>query len=101
MRNSLLLLLGLILIYSCNQSSDGYTINGSLRGGLEDGTQVFLKKIGDNNQPIEVDTTTVIEGDFEFTGASEKPELHYIFVDKAQGYTAIILENGDIDFNAS
>lgn len=101
MRNSLLLLLGLILIFSCNPSSDGYTINGSLRGDLEDGTQVFLKKIGDNNQPIEVDTTTVTEGNFEFTGASEKPELHYIFVDKAQGYTAIILENGGIDFNAS
>jgi len=27
-------------------------------------------------------------------------ELHYIFVDKLNGYTAIILENGSIDYNA-
>lgn len=86
---------------SCNQSKDGYTINGSLRGDLEDGTQVFLKTIGEGNQPIEVDTTTISQGKFEFSGVAEKPELYYIFVDKAQGYTAVILENGDIDFEAS
>ena len=94
-------LFGLILIQSCNQSSDGFIIKGSLRGDLEDGTQVFLKTIGEGNQPMEVDTTTIKEGKFEFTGVSEKPELYYIFVDKAQGYTAVILENGEIEFEAS
>ncbi len=101
MRNLLLFLFGLILIQSCNQSSDGFTIKGSLRGDLENGTQVFLKTIGEGNQPMEVDTTTIKEGKFEFTGTSEKPELYYIFVDKAKGYTAVILENGEIEFEAS
>ena len=101
MRNLLLFLFGLILIQSCNQSSDGFIIKGSLRGDLEDGTQVFLKTIGEGNQPMEVDTTTIKEGKFEFTGVSEKPELYYIFVDKAKGYTAVILENGEIEFEAS
>ncbi|PIB25790.1 TlpA disulfide reductase family protein [Maribacter sp. 4G9] len=101
MRNSVLILLVAIVLFSCTQSKDGYTINGSLRGDLEDGTQVFLKTIGEGNQPIEVDTTTVTRGKFEFTGVSDKPELHYIFVDKAKGYTAVILENGEIDFEAS
>ncbi|ASV32046.1 TlpA disulfide reductase family protein [Maribacter cobaltidurans] len=101
MRNLLLLLFGLILTQSCNQSPEGFTINGSLRGDLEDGTQVFLKTIGEGNQPIEVDTTTIKEGKFEFTGTSEKPELYYIFVDNTKGYTAVILENGEIEFEAS
>lgn len=101
MRNSLLLLFAIITLIGCNSSSDSFTINGSLRGELEDGTQVFLKKIGEGNQPVEVDTTTINEGKFTFNGVSEKPELHYIFVDKAQGYTAVILENGNIDFEAS
>lgn len=96
-----MILLVAIVLFSCTQSKDGYTINGSLRGDLEDGTQVFLKTIGEGNQPMEVDTTTVTQGKFEFTGVSDKPELHYIFVDKAKGYTAVILENGEIDFEAS
>lgn len=101
MRNILLLLFASITIISCNSSSDSFTLNGSLRGDLEDGTQVFLKKIGENNQPVEVDTTKINQGKFTFKGVSNTPELHYIFVDKAQGYTAVILENGTIDFEAS
>ncbi|TLF45001.1 TlpA disulfide reductase family protein [Maribacter aurantiacus] len=101
MRSLLLFSLCAMAMSSCNQAKDGYTINGSLRGDLEDGTQVFLKTIGEGNQPIEVDTTTISQGKFEFSGVAEKPELYYIFVDKAQGYTAVILENGDIDFEAS
>jgi len=84
----------------CNQSPDGYTINGELRGDVEEGTQVFLKKTGENGQPVELDTTTLVNGKFQFTGSSDLPDLHYIFVDKLLGYTAIILENGTINFNA-
>lgn len=101
MRNSLLLLFAMMTLIGCNSSSDSFTINGTLRGDFEDGTQVFLKKIGEGNQPVEVDTTTITEGKFEFKGVSNAPELHYIFVDNSQGYTALILENGDIDFEAS
>ncbi len=100
MRNSLLLLLVLITAFSCKQNADGYTINGELRGDLEEGTQVFLKTIGDNGQPVEVDTTLLASGKFQFTGTSAIPELHYIFVNDLPGYTAVILENGTINFNA-
>lgn len=100
MRKSLLLLGIALLTFSCNQEPDGFTINGDLRGDYEDGTSVFLKKIGDDNQPIEVDTVKLSEGKFEFKGISNAPELHYIFVDKTPGYTAVILENGEIEFSA-
>ena len=87
-------------MFSCNQEPDGFTLNGTLRGELAEGTNVFLKKIGDDNQPIEVDTAKISEGQFQFKGVSNAPELHYIFVDKTPGYTAVILENGSIDFSA-
>ncbi len=60
----------------------------------------FLKRTGDNNQLIEVDTAKLTEGQFQFKGISNAPELHYIFVDQTPGYTAVILENGEIEFNA-
>ncbi|MGB3150588.1 MAG: DUF4369 domain-containing protein, partial [Maribacter sp.] len=100
MKNSLLLIGIAILMFSCNQEPDGFTINGTMRGEFDEGTSVFLKKISDENQPIEVDTAVLKEGTFQFKGIANAPELHYIFVDKIPGYTAVILENGKIDFSA-
>ena len=87
-------------MFSCNTNPEGFTLNGKLRGEIPDGTKVFLKKIGENNQPIEVDTAITTNGDFKFTGKADIPELHYLFVEQLPGYTAVILENGDIQFNA-
>lgn len=87
-------------MFSCSTTPEGFTLNGNLRGEVPDGTQVFLKKIGDNNQPMEVDTAITTNGDFTFTGKSDIPELHYLFVEQLPGYTAVILENGEIQFSA-
>jgi len=100
MRNFLFAATTLLLLASCSSEPDSYTVKGTLRGDLKENTQVFLKKIDDNNQPVEIDTTTLVGGTFEFTGVSNIPELHYIFVDNTPGYTAVILENGVINFNA-
>ncbi|MFS4468232.1 redoxin domain-containing protein [Maribacter sp. 2210JD10-5] len=100
MRNLVSSLMVVLLLAGCNSNPEGFTIEGNLRGELEEGTMVFLKKIGDNNQPIEVDTASLTGGKFTFTGTAPSPELHYIFLDKSQGYTAVILENGTIEFNA-
>ncbi|TVZ14388.1 TlpA disulfide reductase family protein [Maribacter sp. MAR_2009_72] len=100
MKNNIVILLAIGLLFSCNSNPEGFTLNGNLRGELKDGTSVFLKKIGDNNQPVEVDTATTTNGEFTFTGVANTPELHYIFVEQVPGYTAVILENGTIEFNA-
>lgn len=100
MKNSIVILLTGILMFSCNSKPEGFTLNGTLRGELKDGTNVFLKRVGKNNQPIDVDTAKTTNGEFTFTGTSDIPELHYIFIEKLSGYTAIILENGKIQLNA-
>ncbi len=89
----------LISLAACNTTPEAYTINGTLRGEIENGTQVFLKAIGENNQPVAIDTTTIENGKFLFTGSHDSPEMHYIFVDKLKGYTAVILENGTINYD--
>ncbi|QCW99993.1 redoxin domain-containing protein [Aggregatimonas sangjinii] len=96
-------ILGLITTFaliSCNQKPEGYEINGTLTGDVEEGTAVYLKAIGDDNQPTPIDTATVTNGTFQFVGTAGLPEMHYIFIDKTPGYTAVILENGEIDFTA-
>lgn len=101
MMKKILLSLGILAgIASCNQKPEGFTLNGSLRGDIEDGTQVFLRTVGENNQPVDVDTAKVKEGKFTFTGTAEIPELNYVFIDKLPGYTGVVLENGNIDFSA-
>ncbi len=89
-----------ISIVACNQKPEGYTIEGTLTGEVAEGTKVYLRKQGEKNQPVDVDTTMVENGVFTFTGQAGTPEIHYIFVGDLKGYTAIVLENGAIELNA-
>ena len=85
MKRIILSLSIIFTVIACNQKPEGYTITGNLTGELENGTKVFLRKQGENRQPIDVDTATVENGKFVFTGEAGVPELHYVFVDKLQG----------------
>lgn len=97
----IILTLGILSgLMACNQKPEGFTINGNLRGDIENGTQVFLKTVGENNQPVDVDTATVENGKFSFKGTTDTLELNWIFIDKLPGYTAIVLENGAIQLEA-
>ena len=90
-----------LLILACSQKPEGYTITGNLTGEVENGTQVYLKKIGETLQPVDVDTTAVENGQFIFTGEPvSSPEVYYIFVDKLMGYSPVILENAEIKITA-
>lgn len=101
MKRILLSLAICIAIVACNQKPEGYTITGNLTGAVENGTQVFLRKRGQNNQPVDVDTTTVENGQFVFTGKAGDPEMYFIFIDQLMGYKALIIENGDIELSSN
>ena len=100
MRNTLIILVTLVLFASCNSKPEGYTINGTLTGEIADGVEVYLKKGGVNNQLIEVDTVKTKNGMFVFSGIQDMPEMHYVVIEKHVGYAAAVLENGEIDFTA-
>ncbi len=101
MLKKLTVLLVVILIASCGTTPEGYVVNGELRGDLENGTQVFLKTTDSVSRSlVEVDTTTIENGVFAFTGKNTVPKMYYLFFDGVRGSAPIILENGTISFTA-
>lgn len=90
----------IIGLAACNDKPEGYVLNGTLTGDVEDGTQVFIRKINESNQPYDIDTTTVENGKFSVKGTADSPDLIYVFVDKVQGYTPLVAENGTIELTA-
>ncbi|MCM4168167.1 Thiol-disulfide oxidoreductase ResA [Arenibacter antarcticus] len=94
---SLSVIIGLV---ACNNKPEGYVLNGTLTGDIEDGTQVFIRKINESNQPYDIDTTTVVDGKFSIKGTAASPDLIYVFVDQVQGYTPLVAENGTIELTA-
>lgn len=89
-----------LAMVACNQKPEGYVLTGNITGELENGTKVYLKKQGDNNRPVDVDTTAVENGKFVFEGKIDIPELHFVAIDQMPGAAVLILENGDIAVNA-
>ncbi|MDT0607667.1 TlpA disulfide reductase family protein [Croceitalea rosinachiae] len=90
-----------LLIVACNSNPSGYTIDGELRGELENGTQVFLKTTDSLARGlIDIDTTTIENNQFTFTGEIDELGVHYLFFDGVQGNAPLILENGTISFKA-
>jgi thiol-disulfide isomerase/thioredoxin len=87
----------LSVLMACSSNPDGYTIHGTVSGEVADGTAVYLKKANEQNQPVDVDTAQVENGEFSFIGEIGQAELHYIFIDETQGNIPIVLEEGTID----
>src|SRR5690606_30962606 len=94
---SLSIILGLV---ACNGKPVGYVLNGTISGNVENGTQVFIRKINESNQPYDIDTTTVENGKFSISGLADSPDLIYLFIDKIQGYTPLVAEKGTIELTA-
>ena len=90
----------LMAIVSCSDKKDGYTIAGTLTGDLENDTKVFLRKMGEERQLVDIDTALVQNGKFTFTGEAGTPELHYVFVDQLPGNMVVIIEDGEIQLSA-
>lgn len=92
-------ILGLAFLAACNSGSNGYTISGTISGEPENGLKVFLKTADSLNQLIDVDTTTIENGQFSFAGTQAEPKLHYIFMEQTRGNVPVIVENGDIEIS--
>ncbi|MDC6351444.1 TlpA disulfide reductase family protein [Zeaxanthinibacter sp. PT1] len=100
MKKYTLVLLSVLGLVACNSEPDGFTINGELKGEIEDGTMVFLKKTNEQNQPVDVDTAQVKDGNFSFKGKAGEPEIHYVFIDNIRGNIPVIIEEGEIEVEA-
>ena len=98
MKKILLPLITISILMACKSEPEGFTINGTLTGDIKDSTRVFITKVGETKERINLDTAFIKNGKFKFTGNADSiPEMRYLFVDNFLGYTPLILENGQIE----
>ncbi|MFD0861959.1 redoxin domain-containing protein [Sungkyunkwania multivorans] len=84
----------LMLAAACEKAPKGYEVNVDIN--VEDGKLVLLKKLENGRSFITIDSATVANGKFSFTGDIEIPEMHMMFIDGVRGSLPVILEKGRI-----
>jgi len=93
MRKIILLLVLSVVLVSC---SDGFTINGTVKG-VADGTKVKLERQQESlGFVVTLDTAVVKDGKFTFKGKAKAPAVYQISIDSVSGKSPIIVENADI-----
>ncbi|MCZ4320290.1 TlpA disulfide reductase family protein [Aequorivita viscosa] len=94
MRLILALLLTISLI-SCNNETEGYTLEGDAVG-FADGTEIYVYTLA-NRQPKVVDTITVAGGKFSATyPSSDATGLRFLRLNEVQGSVLFFPENADM-----
>ncbi|MBT8310190.1 MAG: AhpC/TSA family protein [Flavobacteriaceae bacterium] len=95
MLQRILVILVVVLSFSCEQEKTSYTVTGTATG-VADGTEVKLQELL-NNRPVLLMSTKVENEAFSFEGAIEKKDLHFLTINGLSGNIPFILENDDID----
>ena len=85
-----------LLTTACSGTSGNeYKIDASIEG-IDNGSTVILRKLDQETQPVDGDSTTVNDGKFIFKGSRELPEIHFMYIEGAPGVIRVIAEIGTI-----
>jgi len=89
------------VLFSCNTSTknqkDEYLIKGKLTGDFT-GMAYLLKR--ESGSWLKLDSVGVREGEFEFRGKLEYPEMYYIELQDREAFVPVFVENAEITFIA-
>lgn len=89
-----------ILIVSCTNKEEKFIIQGTVKG-IEDNTPILLLNSGSiTSSNIPVDSTTVVNEKFTFSGRVDQPKEFYIIIKSTMDFTSIWIENSMITFKA-
>lgn len=87
-------LLVLVILWSCQKDKAGFT---ATINDVPDQTNVYISKLGKNNQPEPLDTVQVTQGSFKFDMAQEEPQqINMIQIDGVQSNLFFVYENEPI-----
>jgi peroxiredoxin len=92
MKKVLLAIFSVAMLVACQPKS--YEITGTLEGATSE--RVIIKKLR-KGQPVNVDTTEMVDGTFRFTGSVEAPELYILTVDGKQQPAVFFVSNDKIN----
>ena len=85
-----------LLIISCNNDSDTYSVKGNA-AGFEDGTTIIFYEVGGDNSPISIDTLEIMNGKFEGHYAkSDDVTVNYLHVENTNSNLVYFPENEDL-----
>ncbi len=93
MKKLVFILLSVVILSSCADKKDSYTVNGTIRG--VDSGMVFLQKF-DVDQWVKIDSVMLSKGEFTFKGKTTLPEMWYISMKEKQVFVPIFIENSKI-----
>lgn len=86
-----------LFIISCNTNSDTYKIFGNAPG-FDDGTEILVYQVSDNNQPQVIDTLKINNQKFEGVyPKSDQLSINYLTVSTASGNILYFPENSDLN----
>ena len=86
-----------LLFISCNNDTNSFTLKGTAYG-YEDGTNVFLYEIDQNNQPQIIDTLVVTNQKFEEKYPKiEETKLNFLKVENTPNNIIFFVENENIN----
>lgn len=87
-------LLVLVILWSCQKDKAGFT---ATINDVPDQTNVYISKLGKNNQPEPLDTVQVTQGSFKFDMAQKEPQqINMIQIDGVQSNLFFVYENEPI-----
>jgi thiol-disulfide isomerase/thioredoxin len=85
-----------VLLFSCSEDSENYTLEG-VANGFADGTQLVVYMLEDNNQPVPIDTLTIENEKFSAAyPKSDKLQLGYLASEDPRGTIIFFPENENL-----
>ena len=93
MRMKKLLLLLVIVLYSCSNKTE-FTL--SVSSDIDSDEMAYLVQYKEN-VPVLKDSMSVVDGKFVFSDSIVVPDMHYIFFKNIKGNIPVVLEPGNIN----
>ena len=87
-------LVSTVIFLACSSNDNEFKIKGSV--DLKDGNMVYRVVADANQQPLIIDSTAVVGGNFEMSGITESPEINFFSVQNVRGNFPFVVESGDI-----
>ena len=81
-----------LIIISCNDDSNSYTINGQIQG-LTDPSDLYL--VTSNDSVTHIDTLQAVNGKFKFKGNSNIPQPIIIYMENGSVWFTIWVQNNE------